>query len=295
VKLRALMKMLDRLQPVQKREAGVTADVLVSMIDRMKNDTPLSKRYSIIASCAYNALGRIALIEGTEESARRTEAHFENQLRANEAIGNAEGIATAKGNIVYAKSMYEGGNNNEELLNSTHDVYKLRAAEYGEKNDYTIRAGKILAMSLQNANCWGEARELLTKLLATSKQVYSAHHNTTKEIVPELKKTKARERVTRFMTLHETGSINSERWLNVFQDVYEFCFAQLGEEHEQTFNAGKLYALNLQKADRAGEASELFAKLLATSTKVLGPHHNITKEIALSIHRLNGISSHVDG
>ena len=43
VKLRALMKMLDRLQPVQKREAGVTADVLVSMIDWMKNDTPLSK------------------------------------------------------------------------------------------------------------------------------------------------------------------------------------------------------------------------------------------------------------
>jgi hypothetical protein len=87
---------------------------------------------------------------------------FENQLRTNKAIGNAEGIATAKGNIVYAKSMYEGGNNNEELLNSTHDVYKLRAAEYGEKYDYTISAGKILAMSLQNANCWGEARELLT-------------------------------------------------------------------------------------------------------------------------------------
>jgi len=28
--------MLDRLQPVQKREAGVTANVLLSMIDRMK-------------------------------------------------------------------------------------------------------------------------------------------------------------------------------------------------------------------------------------------------------------------
>ena len=76
VKLRAFTSMLVRLQPRQKREAGVTADVLLSMIDRMKNDTPLSKRYSIIAACAYNALGRIALIEGTEESARRAEAHF---------------------------------------------------------------------------------------------------------------------------------------------------------------------------------------------------------------------------
>ena len=38
VKLCVLMGMLDRLQPVQKREAGVTADVLLSLIDRMKND-----------------------------------------------------------------------------------------------------------------------------------------------------------------------------------------------------------------------------------------------------------------
>ena len=34
LKLRALMYMFGRLQPVQKREAGVTADVLLSLIER---------------------------------------------------------------------------------------------------------------------------------------------------------------------------------------------------------------------------------------------------------------------
>jgi hypothetical protein len=32
--------MFDRLQLVQKREAGVTANVLLSLIDRLKNDAP---------------------------------------------------------------------------------------------------------------------------------------------------------------------------------------------------------------------------------------------------------------
>jgi hypothetical protein len=193
VKLRAFTSMLVRLQPRQKREAGVTADVLLSMIDRMKNDTPLSKRYSIIAACAYNALGLIAFEEGTEESARRAEAHFENQLRANEAIGNAEGIATAKSNIAAAKFDYKGYNN-EEMLKANQEMYESRVAEHGEKDGYTIRAGKILAMSLQDQNRWGEARELLSKLSATSKQVYGAHHNTTKEIELELKKGSYRRR-----------------------------------------------------------------------------------------------------
>jgi hypothetical protein len=44
VKLHALMKMFDRLQPVQNGEAGITANVLLSLIDRMKVDAPpLSK------------------------------------------------------------------------------------------------------------------------------------------------------------------------------------------------------------------------------------------------------------
>jgi hypothetical protein len=90
LKLCALLKMFERLQPVHKREAGVTANVLLSLIDRIKGDvSSLSRRYSKFQADAYNIHGRIALDEGTVESARRAVAHFEHQLEVNEAIGDA--------------------------------------------------------------------------------------------------------------------------------------------------------------------------------------------------------------
>jgi hypothetical protein len=60
LKLRVLNSMFERLQPVQKREAGVTANVLLSLIDRMKNDAPLTRRYSQFESTAYYTHGGIA-------------------------------------------------------------------------------------------------------------------------------------------------------------------------------------------------------------------------------------------
>ena len=59
VKLSAFDSMFDRLQPRQKSEAGVTANVLLSLIDRMKHDAPpLSKRYSEIGANAHGFHGR---------------------------------------------------------------------------------------------------------------------------------------------------------------------------------------------------------------------------------------------
>jgi hypothetical protein len=52
-KLCALKSMFVRLTPVQKMELGVTANVLLSLIDRMKGDaSPLSIRYSHFESYA---------------------------------------------------------------------------------------------------------------------------------------------------------------------------------------------------------------------------------------------------
>ena len=106
----------------------------------------------------------------------------------NKAIGDADGIATAKRNIAYAKSMYESGNNNEELLRVFQELYELRIAELGEENEFTILAGRNCAINLLKANRGEEARELLTKLLRTSKRVLSPHHNITKEIQSTLKR-----------------------------------------------------------------------------------------------------------
>jgi hypothetical protein len=137
---------------------------------------------------AYNAHGRIAFAEGTEESARRAVVHFEKNLNVFEAIGYTDGIVTAKGNIALAKSKYEDGNNNEEVLNASQELYEFRVAKHGEEDEYTIDAGTIYAVHLQKANRGDEARELLIKLLATSKQVLGPHHNTTKEVVLALNK-----------------------------------------------------------------------------------------------------------
>jgi hypothetical protein len=99
-----------------------------------------------------------------------------------EAIGCADGIAAAKGNIAIAKSKYEGGSNNEESLKISQEFYNKRVAVYGEESEFAIDAGKIYALRLQKANRREEARELLMKLLATSKQVFGSDHNITKSV-----------------------------------------------------------------------------------------------------------------
>jgi hypothetical protein len=68
------------------------------------------------------------------------------------------------------------------MLKASQELYELRIAENGEEDEYTIDAGKIYAIGLRKASRWEEARELLTKLLATSKQVLGPHHNITKSV-----------------------------------------------------------------------------------------------------------------
>lgn len=58
----------------------------------------------------------------------------------------------------------------------------------GEGNEFTILAGTFYAVEIQKANHGDEARALLTKLLATSKQFLGHQHNTTKEVALALEK-----------------------------------------------------------------------------------------------------------
>ena len=70
-KMMAFALMFDRLQPVQKKEAGVTANVLLLLITRIKNDAPpLQTRYYQFEANAYSLHGDIALDEGTVEVQR---------------------------------------------------------------------------------------------------------------------------------------------------------------------------------------------------------------------------------
>ena len=191
LKLCAFNSILELLTPVQKRELGVTANVMLSLIDRMRKVSPrVSMRYSQFQAFAHAVHGEIALDEGMEESARRAVIHFEKARVVFKAIGCAEGVATAKASIAYAKSKYEGGND-DELLKTSQEIYELRVAKHGEDDEDTIESGKHYAIDLHTANCGDEARELLTKLLATSKQVLGPHHNVTKDVESALKSVNA--------------------------------------------------------------------------------------------------------
>lgn len=102
---------------MQKREARITANVLLSLIERMKaNASPLPMRFTLFEASVYHTLGLIALSEGTEESTRMSVTHFQTSLEVHEAIGSIDGIATAKNSIAIAKSKYACGNKNEEFL-----------------------------------------------------------------------------------------------------------------------------------------------------------------------------------
>jgi len=187
LKLRALNLMIGKTTVSRNREAGVTANVLLSLIDRMKHDvSPLSMRYYEFKANVYATLGNIALAEGTEESARRAVAHFDNQLKVNEVTGDVDGIACSKSNIEMAKTRFEGGRKYEESLKRYQELYALRVSEKGERNEYTIIAGINYAILLQRSK-GAEASELLMKLLATSKQVFGSHHNITKTVESTIK------------------------------------------------------------------------------------------------------------
>lgn len=103
-------------------EVGVTANEILSLIYQMKGGLSLQPmRY-------------IAINEGTEESARRAVAYFEKCLVVNKKIGNGQGVAT-KSNIADAISMYEGGNDNKELLTASQQLYLTRSSSRAKLAD----------------------------------------------------------------------------------------------------------------------------------------------------------------
>ena len=87
------------------------------------------------------------------------------------------GAAIGKSSIAAARSMM-GDNKYDELLKASQELYKLLVAQSGEENESAIHAGKVYAVNLQKANRGEEARELLMKLLANSKQLLGPHHST---------------------------------------------------------------------------------------------------------------------
>jgi hypothetical protein len=61
--------------------------------------------------------------------------------------------------------------------------------------------------------------------------------------------------------------------------LYELRVSVCGENSGNSINAGRNYAIELQKANRGYEAWELLTKLQAMSKQNYGPDHNYTKDV----------------
>jgi hypothetical protein len=120
---------------------------------------------------------------------KRAVGYFARKLKVSESIGHAENILIAKRNIAIAKSKFKGATiaEFEGIVNATRELYEAGIAQLGESSEYTIRMGMNYAIELQKFNRGDESKELLTKSLATSKQVFGPDHKTTKDVEYALK------------------------------------------------------------------------------------------------------------
>ena len=71
-------------------------------------------------------------------------AHFEKDLKVSKSIGDAEGIASAKADIAHAKSLYEGGSNNEEVLKASQEINYVSLNMVKEMNTLLMRVKTML-------------------------------------------------------------------------------------------------------------------------------------------------------
>jgi hypothetical protein len=255
LKLYHLMSEFEYIQLlVQKREASVTASVILSLIDRMKKVTPrLSTRYSRFEASACSALGYIAFEEGTEESARRAVVYFEKAQKLFGAIGDFDGVTNAKLNLARVKSLqHKGGSTDEELIQVFQDSYALRVTLCGEQHELSIHAGTNYAIALHQAHRAKEACDLFTKMLVISKQVLGHHHNLTKDIE------------SAFESAIRQGSNDA-----------------IALHNDNRRGRGEAYA-------RREEVLELLTKMLATSKQAFGHQHSLTEEIESTLKQVIG-------
>lgn len=144
LRLESIQNMASRLQPKQRKVAKQIGRNILMLTKQIKLTQPsLSTRCLLAEAVTYNSLGRIALVDKTEESSRVAVISFEKCRAANKAIGNENGVALAETYIAIAKSKYEGGGSEyqEVVLDKIQKVYEQRLEKFGESNHFTLIAG----------------------------------------------------------------------------------------------------------------------------------------------------------
>ena len=168
----------------------------------------------VIEINAYNSLGSAVLLKKTEESSNEALAHFEKCLVLSQAIEDDECIAIAKYNIAIVKSAYLNldGKFEEDLLNEAQATYDIYISLYGEEDVDTLGSGLDVVTALVRNKRGDDALNLLTKMLATSKQTHGSDHDITKKIRKKM------DVLAEFAHLSKVYSAMLVEWISIAYD-----------------------------------------------------------------------------
>lgn len=166
----------------------------------------------VIEINAYNSLGSAVLLKKTEENSNEALAHFEKCLVLGQAIEDDEGIATAKYNIAIVKSAYlnlDGKFEEDYEAQATYDIF---ISLYGEEDVDTLGNGLDVVTALFRNKRGDDALNLLTKMLATSKQTHGSDHDKTNKIRKKM------DVLADFAHLSKVSSAMLVEWISIAYD-----------------------------------------------------------------------------
>ena len=165
---------------------------LLAMVDQLKEEHDLSgyKYIRYFEAFGYFNLGQLYSVNKSEQSTKTAIDYFSRARKIYDFYGEESRTKLITELIHRARAESEGdiGRKLKVLKNIFHDRLKWA----GQNAEETIKSGINYAAGLINANQLIEAERFLSKLTATSRQVYGEDHNCTSNAIALLKKSKMR-------------------------------------------------------------------------------------------------------
>jgi hypothetical protein len=165
---------------------------LLAMVDQLKEEHDLggNKYIRYFEAFGYFNLGQLYSVNKSEQSTKTAIDYFSRARKIYNFYGVESRTKLITEHIDRARAESEGdiGRKLKVLKNIYHDRLKWA----GQNAEETIKSGINYAAGLINANQSIEAERFLSKLTATSRQVYGEDHNCTSYTIALLKKSKLR-------------------------------------------------------------------------------------------------------
>eukprot|EP00578_Thalassiosira_sp_NH16_P020305 CAMPEP_0181089974 /NCGR_PEP_ID=MMETSP1071-20121207/7587_1 /TAXON_ID=35127 /ORGANISM="Thalassiosira sp., Strain NH16" /LENGTH=289 /DNA_ID=CAMNT_0023171955 /DNA_START=233 /DNA_END=1102 /DNA_ORIENTATION=- len=141
---------------------------------------------------ATGMIGKLGVVEGTEQSSKEAVEYFKKCLDLSKEIGENIAIEAAKSHLSHAKSLQGEGSYKQQTLKQRRDLYEYYVGRYGEHSPHSIRSGLDLALGLMGNYHSIEAERLLVNLATQSRRVHGPEHALTKSAESDLQECKVR-------------------------------------------------------------------------------------------------------